>query len=301
MKHLRSSSVRLATVAAVAGLTLVAGCSSSGSDKPPAASPGSTTPVSTQGSTGGGLAPLKDGTLKIGTSADFPPMMLRDPDDPSKVKGFEADMVKAIMDHIGQKYTISISSFGGLIPAIQASQLDLVVSDVYVTADRQKVVDFVPYLESGLSILVAAKNASNAKTYLDLCGKKMGVVTGSPSETEAANRGSKQCTDAGKPAIQVSSFQAVSDELPQIDNGRIFGIIEDSLSLAYVQQQKPGVYAVGFVDPDTRIKVGFVLAKGSPMESALQKAVDWYLASDQYKTDAKNWGIPETSLLSPSS
>jgi len=278
----------------------VTACSSSGSSAGSSArSTASAAGTSAVGTAG--AQPLKAGTLKIGTSADFPPMMIRDPSDPSKVQGFEADMIKALMDHVHQNYTIQISNFSGLIPAIQSGQLDMAVSDVYVTAEREKVVDFVPYMKSGLSVLVAQKNLSTTKSELDLCGKPIGVVTGSPSEAEAGNSMTQKCKSAGKAGLDLKSFQAVSDELAQIDNGRLFGIIEDSLSLIYVQKQKPGAYGVAFVVPGTEIEVGIAVAKNSPMLPALRSDVEWYLSSAQYKTDASKWGIPDTSLLSPSS
>jgi polar amino acid transport system substrate-binding protein len=306
MRQVIPNPVRLIAVAAVASLALVAACSSNGGSDNAKSNGTSTagggggagaTSTAAAGGSAGAAAPLKNGTLTIGTSADFPPMMIRDTSDPTKVNGFENDMVTAIMKHLGQQYQIKISSFSGLIPAIQAGQLDMVVSDVFVTAERQKTVDFVPYMKSGLSVLVSAKNGPSVHSYSDLCGKAVGVVTGSPSEVEAADGASKQCEAAGKSALTVTSLPSVPDELTQIGNGRLFAIIEDELSLAYVQQQQPGKYAVPFTDPSTATKIGIVVAKGSSIEAPLQQAVDWYLASPQYKTDAKKWGIPDSALL----
>lgn len=297
MRQVIPNLFRLTAVVAAASLALVAACSSGGGN----AKSNGTSSTATGGSTGATAVPLKSGTLTIGTSADFPPMMIRDTADPTKVTGFENDMIVALMKHLNQPYQIKISSFSGLIPAIQAGQLDMVVSDVFVTAERQKTVDFVPYMKSGLSVLVAAKNGSTVHSDTDLCGKAVGVVTGSPSEVQAADAASKQCQAAGKSALTVTSLPSVPDELTQIGNGRLFAIIEDELSLAYVQKQQPGKYAVPFTDPSTATKIGVVVAKGSSMEAALQKAVDWYLASPQYKTDAQKWGIPDSALLASSS
>ena len=302
MRRLKPLPRLLAGVAAVS-LLLVAACSSSGNGKSTSSNSAtdSSNTSATTSANNGGASGLKTGSVTIGTSADFAPMMVRDTSDPTKVEGFEYDMIVSLMKHLNQKFTMKISSFGGLIPAIQAAQLDMVVSDVYMTAERQKSVDFVPYMSSGLSVLVAAKNASNVHSYMDLCGKAIGVVTGSPSEVQAADAASKQCTDAGKSKLNVSSLPAVSDELAQIDNGRLFGIIEDSLSLAYVQTKQPGKYEVAFADPTTTIKIGIVLAKGSSLEAPLQNAVNWYLGTEDYKANAKKWGIPDSSLLTPSS
>ena len=299
MRQVIPNPFRLTAAVAAASLALVAACSSGGGSGNAKSS--GTPSTTTGGSAGATTAPLKSGTLTIGTSADFPPMMIRDTADPTKVTGFENDMIVALMKHLNQPYQIKISSFSGLIPAIQANQLDMVVSDVFVTAERQKTVDFVPYMKSGLSVLVAAKNGSAVHANTDLCGKAVGVVTGSPSEVQAADAASKQCQAAGKSALTVTSLPSVPDELTQIGNGRLFAIIEDELSLAYVQKQQPGKYAVPFTDPSTATKIGVVVAKGSSLEPGLKNAVDWYLASPQYKTDAQKWGIPDSALLASSS
>ncbi|HEX7068729.1 MAG TPA: hypothetical protein VF295_11135, partial [Candidatus Limnocylindria bacterium] len=67
------------------------------------------------------------------------------------------------------------------------------------------------------------------------------------------------------------------------------------------QTKQPGKYEVAFADPTTTIKIGIVVAKGSSLKAPLQSAVNWYLGTDDYKANAKKWGIPDSSLLTPSS
>lgn len=236
-------------------------------------------------------------SLVVGTSADFPPMEFRDPKNPAQFTGFEVQMVNDLMGHLGLKHEWKDMAFNGLLPAVQAGHVDLVASDVYVTPERQKVVDFVPYMESGLALMAAAKNASTIKGYADLCGKSLGVLAGSPPESTAANAASAACTGGGKPAIKISTFHAVSDELPQLDNGRLDAILEDLISLGYAETKNPGKYKVVYVDPATRIKVGFVLKQGSPLKAKLESALQWYMSSGRYKQTAQKWGMPASSLL----
>lgn len=235
-------------------------------------------------------------TYVIGTSADFPPMEFRDPNNPGQFQGFEIDMMKSIMGHLGWNYQYRDMTFDGLLPAVQAGQVDMVVSDVYDTSDREKVVDFVDYVQSGLSVMVGAQNASGVTGYMDLCGKSLGVLTGSPAEADIAKKANSDCKAAGKPGIDVQSYPAVSNELPQIDNGRLFAILEDVFSLSYVQAQNAGKYQVVFQDPGLT-KSGIVLQKGSALESQLQSAFDWYKSSGQYDKDLQTWGLPLTAKV----
>lgn len=237
-----------------------------------------------------------DKTYVIGTSADFPPMEFRDPDHPGQFQGFEIDMMKAIMGHLGWKYRYRDMKFDGLLPAVQAAQVDMVVSDVYDTSEREKVVDFVDYVQSGLSVMVAAQNASGVTGYMDLCGESLGVLTGSPAEADIAKKADGDCKSASESGIDVQSYPAVADELPQVDNGRLFAILEDVFSLSYVQKQNAGKYQVVFQDPGLT-KSGIVLKKGSDLKSQLQSAFDWYSSSPQYDKDLQKWGLPSSAKV----
>lgn len=272
----------LRAVALFAGLALVlTGCSDSGS---------SSEPVKDKSGFD------KSKTYVIGTSADFPPMEFRDPDNPGEFVGFEIDMMTAIMGHLGVEFEWRDMKFDGLLPAVQAGQVDMVVSDVYDTAERQAVVDFVDYIQSGLAVMVLETNAGSIESYADLCGKSMGILVGSPFEKEVADKANADCAAAGKPAIDIQSFQAVADELPQVDNGRLTAILEDVVSLGYIGENSSGKYTIAFIDPG-QTRSGIVLEKGSPLAAGLSEAFQWYKDSGQYKTDAEKWGLIDSSLI----
>jgi polar amino acid transport system substrate-binding protein len=272
----------LRAVALFAGLALVlTACSDSGSSSEP----------STDKS---GFDKSK--TYVIGTSADFPPMSFLDPDNPGEFVGFEIDMMTAMMGHLGVEFEWRAMKFDGLLPAVQAGQVDMVVSDVYDTAERQAVVDFVDYIQSGLAVMVLETNAGSIESYADLCGKSMGILVGSPFEQEVADKANADCAAAGEPAIDVQSFQAVADELPQVDNGRLTAILEDVVSLGYIGENSSGKYTIAFIDPG-QTRSGIVLEKGSPLAAGLSEAFQWYKDSGQYKTDTEKWGIIDSSLI----
>ena len=278
-------SVLVALLAASAAIALAA-CGSSDN--------GSKSSSSGGGSSGGGSGK----TYVVATSADFPPMSFRDPTNPKQVVGFEIDMLKAVMGNLGWKYKLVTSDFNGLIPSVQSGRVDMVVSDVYHTAERAKVVNFVDYLKNSFAVMVAGDKASSVRSYDDVCGKSLGVLTGSAPELDTAKAASRKCTKAGKPAMTIRSYPAVSQELPQLDNGSLDSILEEWTSLAYIAKKAGGKYAVAFPDPHTT-NVGFVVKKGSALKAKLQSAVQQYIRSPQYKQDAQKWGIPARSLLPP--
>jgi polar amino acid transport system substrate-binding protein len=239
-------------------------------------------------------------TLVVGTSADFPPMTFRDPVDPTKLTGFEIRMVDALMRYLGYKHRLEAIPFNGLIPAVQGGHVDLVVSDVYNTSARREVVDFVDYMEAGYGVLVRPERAGEFQNgYLSLCGKALGVLEGSSPQAATAAKGSNECTSGGAPPINVQTYPATADELQQINNGRLDAMILDINALSYLQHENPTQYKLAFEDKSTRVRVGIVLKKESPLKPEIEEAVRWYISSGEYEKEARKWALPTDALLSP--
>jgi polar amino acid transport system substrate-binding protein len=301
--------LRLGALAAAA-VVLVAACGSSGSGG--SSSSSSAAPAAATGtSSGSGTTAAASGTgttaassssssktYVLATSADFPPFSSRSADNPNDIVGFEPNMMKAVMAHLGLKYKWVTSDFNGLIPAVQSGRSDAVVSDVYDTPEREKVVDFVDYLKTGLSVMVTSANAAKVHSFMDLCGQTMGVLTGSAPELQPAQQASNQCKKAGKPAISIKSFPAVAQEVPALTNGTLYSMFEDTITEGLISHKDSGALKVTFSDPAADTNIGIAVKKGSPLEAQLKSGLKWYFGTAQYKANAKAQGFPTSSLLS---
>jgi polar amino acid transport system substrate-binding protein len=283
------SQARLFLAPVVSGVAALALAACGGSDS------SSSDSKSSSGSSSSGSGK----TYVVATSADFPPLSSRSPTNANQVVGFEPDMTKALMGHLKLKYKTVTSDFNGLIPSVQSGRVDMVISDVYNTAERRRVVDFVNYLSNGFAVMVRGGDADSVKSALDLCGKSMGILTGSAPEVAAAKGQSKKCTAAGKPAIKVKSYPAVAQELPPLSNGTIDAILETNVSLAYIEKQQKGKFKLVYNVPGYASLAGIVLKKGGPLEKKLQSAVQWYIGTPEYAANAKKWGLPADALLKP--
>jgi polar amino acid transport system substrate-binding protein len=298
--------LRLGALAGAA-VVLVAACgnSGSGSASSSAAAPAATTSAAASASTGtssGTGTTAASGssskTYVLATSADFPPFSSRSSDNPNDIVGFEPNMMKAVMGHLGLKYKWVTSDFNGLIPAVQSGRSDAVVSDVYDTPEREKVVDFVDYLKTGLSVMVTSANASKVHSFMDICGKTMGVLTGSAPELQPAQQASAQCKKAGKPPISIKSFPAVAQEVPALSNGTLYAMFEDTITEGLISHKDSGALKVTFSDPAADTNIGIAVKKGSPFEAQLKSGLKWYFGTPAYKANAKAQGFPTSSLLS---
>lgn len=122
--------------------------------------------------------------LKVGTNADFAPFEFQGT-DPNAYDGFDMDLIRAIGKEMGYKVEINNLAFDGLIPSLEAGNIDVIISGMTVNEERkQKVLFSDPYYQSGLSIMVPKDNDS-IKGFSDLKGKKIAVQIGTTSANEA--------------------------------------------------------------------------------------------------------------------
>ncbi len=105
--------------------------------------------------------------LVVGTAADMPPlnMTLKD----GKIVGMEIDLARMLADGLGVKLTLKPIFFNDLIPALEAGQIDLVMSGMTVTPSRNVKVAFVgPYFASGKSILTKEATAPSLQNIVQM-------------------------------------------------------------------------------------------------------------------------------------
>ena len=105
----------------------------------------------------GGVAPVLNRIvakkeLVVGTAASMPPlnMTLKD----GQIAGMEIDLARAIAASMEVKLTLKQMQFNALLPALQAGEVDMILSGMTITPVRNLKVAFVgPYLVTGKSIL----------------------------------------------------------------------------------------------------------------------------------------------------
>ncbi len=95
---------------------------------------------------------LKKGELIVGTTGTQPP--LNATNKAGEIIGFDADIAKFIALSMGVKIKFSKMPFAELLPALEAGKVDMVISSMTMTLERNLKVAFVgPYYISGKGIL----------------------------------------------------------------------------------------------------------------------------------------------------
>ncbi len=95
--------------------------------------------------------------LVVGTAASMPPLNMTMKD--GQMAGMEIDLARFIAESLDVKLTLKQMHFNDLLPALQAGQVDMVLSGMTITPARNLKVAFVgPYIISGKSVLAKKAN-----------------------------------------------------------------------------------------------------------------------------------------------
>ena len=257
----------------------LAACSSSGSSK-------STGKSSTGAGACSASAPVKlttvaSNTLTVATNLPAPGFW--NGDDPSSITGgFEYGMAQDIAKAAGLKDVKVVNvSFDALV-AGQAQGYDLALSQVTITKDRAKVVDFsTPYFASDQGIL--AKKGTKVSSLADAQKLKWGVQTSTTGQTFL--------TDKVKPTSEPSVFQDTPSMFTALQAGQIQAVLLDTAIVLGQPAQSGGQQAVvgQFLSGEA---YGAILPKGSKNRCAADAAIKKLAADGTLKSLVAKWLQP---------
>jgi polar amino acid transport system substrate-binding protein len=276
---LLSRPLALAAVSALS-LTLIAGCGGSAQ--------------SSGAASGDGAEFLTPGTLTVCGSLTGPPNIFAEAD--GTAVGAEVDIAKAMVKQMGVKLDIKNYAFSGLIPALQARQCDVIMSSLYIKPEREKVVDFVPYLRSGSGVAVAAANPKGV-TGLDdsLCGVNAVGITGATGAALLEEQ-STTCTQAGKPAVKITLTDRPAEALQQVIAGQLDAFVDTAEIVNYYEKQSDGKF-VPVGDQVGVIDIGAATLKdNAKLNGALQTAFDAVVADGTYPKILDTWGLQAQNI-----
>ena len=97
------------------------------------------------------------GEVRVATDATYPPASAFAADGRS-IEGFEPDLAAALARVLGVRFVFVRTDFSSALPALQSSRVDVVMTAMTDTAERQAVADFVDYFSAGTSIVVKRGN-----------------------------------------------------------------------------------------------------------------------------------------------
>lgn len=118
---------------------------------------------------------LKRGTLKVAIPTDYPPFGFVGTD--LQAQGYDIDVAKYLAKQLNVKIELVPVTSANRIPYLQTQKVDLIISTLGKTAEREKVIDFtIPYGPFYLGVFGSPSISVNKIE--DLADKTVGVTRG---------------------------------------------------------------------------------------------------------------------------
>ena len=219
-------------LAAIMVMGLV-GCSSSKGSSSSASSDASSSAAKTEK-----LQQIKDaGVLKVGTSAEYSPYEFHKVvDGEDKIVGFDDFVVQEIAKDMGVKVEYEDMDFDGLLGALQADKVDIVLAGMTPDEKRKKSVDFSDIYYTNSNVCIVAKGKEDTiKKSEDLKGLKVGVQKGTTQADYVTN--TLGISDA-------TQLKKIPDLMLELQNGKI-DVIVTGKAVAEINVKKYDNIAIG--------------------------------------------------------
>jgi len=103
---------------------------------------------------------LESGELRVGLSGDQAPFNMKNKQ--GELIGMEVDLVNALAEAMGLRAILVAMPFAELLPALEKGKLDMVISNMTITPERNARVPFAgPYFISGKSVLTKSETIAS--------------------------------------------------------------------------------------------------------------------------------------------
>jgi polar amino acid transport system substrate-binding protein len=232
---------------------------------------------------------LSRAELRVGMSGDMPPLNMTTRED--KIIGLDADLAALLADAMGVKLNIKKMAFAQLLPALEAGSIDMIISNMTMTPDRNLKVAFVgPYFISGKGLLTRRSTLAQAKKLEDLNSPQFTFVALKGSTSEAVTR-------KGASQAKLLTVNTENEGVQMVIDGKADGMLADYPICAVAAHRYPGSGLVPVAAPITYEPIGIAVPKGDPhLLNWLQNVLNGIEKAGYMKDMGEKWFAKPTWL-----
>jgi len=197
------------------------------------------------------------GELVVGTAASMPPLNMTTKD--GEIIGMEIDLAQAMADLMGVKLRLEAMQFHELLPALESGKVDMVISGMTITPQRNMKVAFVgPYFRSGKAILTKLSTMAQAQTPEDVNDPRKSIVAlrGSTSEQFVKNNLTK---------VKLVTANSYDEAIDMVINGKVDAMFADYTICVVTIFRYPDAKLLTVVSPLTYEPLGIALPDNDPL------------------------------------
>lgn len=216
-----------------------------------------TNPLSSEPKSNSTVLPKK---FTIGTDPTLPPMEYTEDD---KLLGYDIDLANFIGKELGVEVEFKNVVFDNIFTALDERQIDMIISAVTITPERQQKYDFSnQYLNAG-QVIITQKGNSSIKSTADLKGKRIATQKGTTNEESALKYTSEDLV------IRYPDFEQATQALV---TGKSDALFTDLPNAKGITLENPTLRIAS--DPFTNEYYGIVFRKGDPLVEPINQALD---------------------------
>jgi His/Glu/Gln/Arg/opine family amino acid ABC transporter permease subunit len=208
------------------------------------------------------------------------PYVFQDPRIPTKLIGFEVDIINAISKELEVENKHFQNQWDGLIPGLKRNDYDLAINGLEITEDRKKEVAFsIPYYITYQQIVVRY----DSKDIQDLNGleeKKVGTLKGSLAERILKEHGN----------ITVKTYDSEASSYEDLKNSRLDAVLIDEPVAKYYAGWNPALKLTG--EPIGEVVYGIVMRKQDTLlQTRVNTAITKLITSGKLREILEQWDM----------
>ena len=232
---------------------------------------------------------LTEGVFKVGMEVTYPPFESYDSNN--NIVGLDPEFAVLIAQHLQAKPQLIDTKFTSLILGI-GKKYDAVISGMYVTPERQKQADAIPYALSGASIIALKGGAVQPKTEDELCGVKVGLQAGTTWVTSLKKHSDEWCLKNGKPAITIQEFPTAPEASQALLSKNIGAQLEIAPAAQIIVDKSRGRLGISSTRLVYPLPLGIYVAKGNTeLAEAIKATLATLKANGQYAALIKKYNL----------
>ncbi|MBW2428132.1 MAG: transporter substrate-binding domain-containing protein [Deltaproteobacteria bacterium] len=224
---------------------------------------------------------LKKGELLVGITGTQPPLNATNKD--GKIIGYDADIARLIAMNMGVKVKFSTMPFAKLLPALKAGKVDMVLSSMTMTLERNREVAFVgPYYISGKGIITKTQTISTLQQAEGLNNPEFKVAA-------LKNSTSQSFVEEAAPKAQLVPTKSYDEALDMLLKDKINAIVADYPYCAFAafRYQEKGL--VAGQSKFTFEPLGIAVPEDALLINWLGNFISMFEASGQLKNLNEKW------------
>ena len=199
---------------------------------------------------------LSRGELRVGMSGDMPPFTMETKE--GQLIGLDADLAAAIAKTMNVKLNVQRIAFAELLPALEAGRIDMIISNMTMTPERNLKAFFIgPYFTSGKGLLTKRSTLAEVTHMHELNSPQFTFVTVKGTTSESV-------VQSGAPQAINLAAESFDQAVQAVADGTADAMIADYpvCFVAAFRHQDAGLVPVKA--PITYEPIGIAMPKGDP-------------------------------------